>query len=85
MQKVLDELHSLGRAHCDLSLNNVFIDDAGVVFLGDLEYLSPLNDSPAFVNIDRLPHGTVSASVKTALELDNLHFQRFKTNVWNRL
>jgi hypothetical protein len=85
VQNGLDELHSLGLAHCDLSLNNVFIDDAGVVFLDDLEYLSPLNDPPAIVNPNRLPHGTVGASVKTAVELDNLQFQRFKSDVWNLL
>lgn len=65
----LEQLHSNGFAHCDISINNIFYDNQGV-FLGDLEYLTPLNDPP--------PHLTrisKNAQPETALQLDELQFQ----------
>jgi hypothetical protein len=37
------ELHGVGYAHCDIVVENVFVDH-GVAFLDDLEYLTPLAD-----------------------------------------
>lgn len=62
----LEELHGLGYAHCDLRLENLFVDDKGVVFLDDLEYLTPSNLPPR-----RRITGSTS---KTALEEDERQF-----------
>jgi hypothetical protein len=73
IQEGVNELHGIGFAHCDLSLNNVFVDiDANVVFLDDLEYLTPVNDIP--------PHSIRcgDAQPNTAEELDNLQL----TSLW---
>ncbi len=41
------ELHEIGFAHCDISLNNIFVEfGTNVVFLDDLEYLTPILDKP---------------------------------------
>ena len=41
----LDQLHQLGLAHCDVKVGNVFVDFNGVVFLDDIEYLTPVHSS----------------------------------------
>ena len=41
----LQELHSRGFAYCDLHVGNVFVIEDWV-FLDDLEYLTPIDDSP---------------------------------------
>jgi serine/threonine protein kinase len=46
VSKGLEELHAIGFAHCDVCIANVFIDFNGIVFLDDLEYLTPINDPP---------------------------------------
>jgi hypothetical protein len=66
----LTELHDLGYAHCDIRLENLFVDDNGV-FLGDLEYLTPVKDPPP-AHIDRSMPGSL-----TALEVDNKQFSEF--------
>ena len=81
VQEGLDELHALGYAHCDLSVNNVFIDDNGIVFLDDLEYLTPIDELPININPARLPYGTDVASVTSALRLDELQFQQFSVEI----
>jgi hypothetical protein len=78
----LQELHNNGFAHCDVSVENVFIDECGVVFLGDLEYLTPVDDpAPHFT---RLPAGVADAEVSRAQQLDDHQFQRFTAEV-NRM
>jgi hypothetical protein len=67
----LKQLHEAGFAHCDISVNNVFVDVHGV-FLDDLEYLTPTTDLPPHQT--RIPAGT---RAETALELDNLQLQTF--------
>eukprot|EP01038_Epipyxis_sp_PR26KG_P009143 gene9143-12329_t len=37
----LEQLHSIGLAHTDISITNSFVDKDGVVFIVDLEYLTP--------------------------------------------
>jgi serine/threonine protein kinase len=50
----IEQLHQNGYAHGDISLDNIFVDDANVVFLDDLEYvcLKTTEVPPA-----KLPHG----------------------------
>jgi hypothetical protein len=78
----LQELHNIGFAHCDVSVENVFVDECGVVFLGDLEYLTPVDD-PA-QHFTRLPAGVADAEVSRAQQLDDYQFQRFTAEV-NRM
>jgi hypothetical protein len=78
----LVELHNIGLAHCDISVENVFIDDQGVVFLDDLEYLTPMND-PA-PHYTRLPAGVTENHVQNAFRLDELQFRVFSAEV-NRM
>jgi serine/threonine protein kinase len=42
----VNHLHGLGFAHTDIRVDNMLVDSAGVVFVGDLEYVVPLA-SPA--------------------------------------
>jgi hypothetical protein len=79
VRRGLNELHDIGLAHCDLMVSNVFIDSNGVVFLGDLEYLTPVND-PA-PNFNRLPAGISAEQVRSAGHLDELQFQVFTAEV----
>ncbi|KAG9411164.1 hypothetical protein AC1031_016812 [Aphanomyces cochlioides] len=71
VKKALEELHSIGVAHCDVRAANVFdlLGDRRVIF-GDLEYCRPLDAPPPDV---KRKH----ESCKTALELDNYQFGRF--------
>lgn len=78
----LDELHGIGLAHCDVKVSNVFIDSYGIVFLDDLEYLTPVND-PA-PNFNYLPAGTTNDQVQNARQLDEYQFQLFTAEV-NRM
>jgi len=77
--QALHELHSIGLAHCDVSVNNVYVDDDGTVFLDDLEYLTPIDRAPP--HITRLPFGVDPALVVTALLLDELQLQRFRLDI----
>ena len=80
VQLGLDELHSVLLAHCDLSINNVFIDANGVVFLDDLEYLTGITDPPPFKNL-RLPFGTDITTIRTCLDLDKAQYIKFCQDV----
>jgi predicted unusual protein kinase regulating ubiquinone biosynthesis (AarF/ABC1/UbiB family) len=55
------QLHAHGFAHCDISISNVFVDDKGLAFLVDLEYLTPLNDPPPHKT--RIPIGSYVSTV----------------------
>lgn len=68
----MQQLHDIGLAHCDISLSNVFVDGDNVVFLDDLEYLTPVDYAPP--HLTRIPEGVIPA---TARDLDNLQFQEF--------
>jgi hypothetical protein len=47
----MKELHSIGYAHCDIALRNIFYDETmKCAFLNDLEYLTPLNGPPPLTN-----------------------------------
>lgn len=45
----IDQLHANGYAHCDIRVDNIFVDsegDGGTVFLGDLEYCRGKDEKP---------------------------------------
>jgi hypothetical protein len=45
----INQLHSNGYAHCDICVDNIFVDsqeDGAAVFLGDLEYCRGKNEKP---------------------------------------
>lgn len=68
----VQQLHANGIAHCDICVDNVFVDEKNVVFLGDLEYCQ-LMDLPSPRDIRR---ADVRAS--TGEELDNIQLQHFR-------
>ena len=71
----LQQLHANGYAHCDICVDNIFVDsqeDGGVVFLGDLEYCRRKNETPP-VDIKR-----ADPKAKTAEELDYLQLEKLK-------
>jgi hypothetical protein len=74
----LQELHKLGFAHCDVWIENVFVDQNNVVFIDDLEYLVPLQDPPIAHNY-RLPAGAVIPT--TGLDLDKAQFLAFQATI----
>ena len=70
----LDQLHSINIAHCDLCVDNVFVDDevdGGKVFLGDLEYVQDMNKPP------RLDLRRSDINALTARQLDDIQFENF--------
>mgnify|MGYP003387105700 FL=1 len=74
VQQGLEQLHSLGYSHCDVCMDNVFVDfveDGGVVFLGDLEYCTANDDAPP-THIKR-----ADKRAKTAIALDGIQLQKF--------
>lgn len=73
----VEELHNIGFAHCDIVMDNVFVDNDGVAFLDDLEYLTPVNDpAPANARWNSDAHPGLSAT-----ELDTLLMKSFVLEV----
>ena len=69
---VLDQVrHKIGYAHCDIFIDNIFVDD-NVVFLGDLEYCRP-RDDPAPAGLRRS-----SERAQTAEQLDIIQMEQLK-------
>jgi len=71
----VEQLHANGFAHCDICVDNIFVDsleDGGQVFLGDLEYCC-LKDSKPRPDIRRADRGA-----KTAEALDNIQLAKLK-------
>ena len=73
IERGLAQMHDLGYSHCDLSLDNIFVDsveDGGAVFLGDLEFCR--------MNTAEAPTDTRRADkrAKTAFDLDNLQLKK---------
>ncbi len=65
-------MHQLGFAHTDIKLTNVFVDSHGVAFIGDLEYLTGVNDPPR----TDAP-GTMIGVSQTARDQDQVQLERF--------
>lgn len=78
VRAALNQLHEAGWAHCDVHTGNVFVTSDGVVFLDDLEYLTPTNGD--IIDHDlRLPHGTIAPT--NAEQLDELQYGMFCAEV----
>ena len=68
----LDELHDVGYAHCDLKIENCCVDNVtGVVFLDDLEYLTPVKYALPATKVQKVN------KFDTAFELDEYLFKQF--------
>jgi len=69
------QLHANGFAHCDICVDNIFVDnleEGGQVFLGDLEYCCEKDRKP------RSDTRRADARAKTAEELDNIQLIKLK-------
>ena len=68
----------IGLAHCDISVNNIFVElGTNVVFLDDLEYLTPVDQPPPHltrISVDR-------EAPKNAAELDDFQLKTFKLSL----
>ncbi len=79
IQCAVAELHAIGFAHCDISGNNAFIDDDGIVFLADLEYLTHVSAQPP--HLTRLSTTSVDA-ILTASDLDSSQLTTFQNELY---
>jgi hypothetical protein len=70
----MTDLHSLGFAHTDIKVDNVFVQ-RGVAFLDDLEYLRDVGGPP------RNDGRGVTEAVATAGEQDIAQFQLLKCDL----
>lgn len=80
----VQELHRLGYAHCDISLDNCFVDTSGsepTVFLDDLEYICPLNEAPSTDHNLRLLPGIKCP--RTSGELDEEQLKTFELQIFH--
>lgn len=71
----IEQLHANGFAHCDICLDNIFVDsleNGGNIFIGDLEYCRLISDAPP-VDIRR-----ADRRARTAGDLDNFQLENFK-------
>lgn len=75
----INQLHGIGFAHCDLCTDNIFVDEEGVVFLGDLEYCTK-GTSPPPTNLRRL-----DARATTAGQLDRFQFEKLDEELTTRI
>lgn len=69
------QLHANGLAHCDICVDNIFVDDledGGHVFLGDLEYCCGKDSKP------RSDTRRADGRATTAEELDNIQLAKLK-------
>jgi hypothetical protein len=69
----LNQLHELGYAHCDVKVANVYVDSSNIVFLDDIEYLTPVA-STDWVR----PFPNDRPRPATAGDLDELYFELFQ-------
>ena len=72
-QAAVNQLHSLGFAHCDICLDNIFVNlETGVVFLGDLEYCQLMDQNPP-KSLRRS-----DSRARTAGELDTIQLEKLE-------
>jgi serine/threonine protein kinase len=69
----LDQLHTIGYAHCDIKLDNVFVDANNIVFLDDIEYLTPLTNTQW-----QRPFPDDQVRPVTARDFDEYQFELFR-------
>lgn len=80
----VQELHDLGYAHCDISLDNCFVDTSGsepTAFLDDLEYIRPLKEAPTNDHNHRLLPGVECPL--TSGELDEEQLKTFELQIFH--
>ena len=70
----LEELHLNGFAHGDIRIENVFVDQNGISFLDDLEYLSSIGEPSRFDTYQGI-------TVENAKHLDVLMFNKFSVDL----
>lgn len=75
VQMAVEQLHSIGIAHCDICVSNVFVDFDGCIYLGDLEYCR-LKDEPAPVGLARS-----DSRATTAEQLDHLQLEMLQEEI----
>jgi hypothetical protein len=76
VQEAVRQLHSIGVAHCDICVENIFVNVIDkVVFLGDLEYCQRMDDPP--------PIGIRRADLRanTGQELDLLQLEKLQVEL----
>jgi predicted unusual protein kinase regulating ubiquinone biosynthesis (AarF/ABC1/UbiB family) len=71
----VNQLHANGFAHCDICVDNIFVDANNTVFLGDLEYCQLMIEPPP-ADIRRAEVGA-----QTAEALDNIQLQRLADEI----
>ena len=77
VRNALDELHALGFAHCDVSVDNVFYDrNNKCAFLDDLEYLCLVNSLPP-PNSNKFGRNPI-----TSRDLDEIQFEQFSISIY---
>jgi len=64
----MKQLHEMNYAHCDICLDNIFVEDNGTVFLGDLEYCRIKTDKPP-TDINRAEDSAVSSEDLDLMQL----------------
>lgn len=74
VREAIDAIHSLGIAHCDVCVDNLFVMDGGRVILGDLEYCTEKNNPPP--RLRRFYNNADGKEPETAEELDENQFIR---------
>lgn len=75
VKSAVQQLHEHGYAHCDICVDNIFVDsqeDGGNVFLGDLESCRKKGEKPP-VDVRR-----ADPKAQTAEELDLLQLDKLK-------
>jgi hypothetical protein len=80
IQCAVAELHAIGFAHCDISVNNAYVDDDGIVFLSDFEYLTPVSAQPP--HLTRVPTTTSVDAILTASDLDSSQLTTFQNELY---
>ena len=74
IQSGVSQLHANNIAHCDICVDNVFVDsvdDGGRIFLGDIEYCCAF-DSPAPTDLRRSDRMAGTAGDLDLLQLEKL-------------
>jgi RIO-like serine/threonine protein kinase len=69
---VIEQLHASGYAHCDICVDNIFVDSEKDGSAGDLEYCRQSNEKPP-ADIRR-----ADSKAKTAGELDLIQLEKLK-------
>ncbi len=68
----IKQLHEINYAHCDICLDNIFVEENGTVFLGDLEYCRIKTDKPP-IDTKRAEESAESSEI-----LDLMQFEKLK-------